>query len=219
MPLLRASCRHQPSPNTVPLLTTTTHRTSLSRMVSRIRPWQLGGSRGDLRRHTAIVACGSGVNASRWLSGKARHRPMYLVRIPWLDTYFLHTFVFLSAFFFFGHDDLGRGLCYALAFGIYMSPYLKDLVCSPRPYAPPVVRLTVENHHLEYGSPSTHSTNPTPMALFLGAHVYDLHRLGGLPLDHHFRNMGRCLTYIRIFNCGRGCILECAASWIVSSGS
>ena len=40
------------------------------------------------------------------------------VRSPWLDTYFLyasmlgtHTFflVFLPIFFFFGHDDLGRG--------------------------------------------------------------------------------------------------------------
>ena len=40
------------------------------------------------------------------------------IRSPWLDTYFLqtsmlgtHTFflVFLPAFFFFGHDELGRG--------------------------------------------------------------------------------------------------------------
>ncbi|KAH9179058.1 hypothetical protein EDB89DRAFT_2063156 [Lactarius sanguifluus] len=45
-------------------------------------------------------------------------------------------------------------LCYALAFGVYVSSsYLKDLVCSPRPYAPLVVRLTVGNHHLEYGLP------------------------------------------------------------------
>ncbi|KAH9047514.1 hypothetical protein EDB83DRAFT_2677071 [Lactarius deliciosus] len=70
-------------------------------------------------------------------------------------------------------------LYYALAFGVYMSSYLKDLVCS-RPYAPPVVRLTVGNHHLEYGLPSTYSTNSTSMALFLCAHVYDLRRLGSL---------------------------------------
>ncbi|KAH9021637.1 hypothetical protein EDB84DRAFT_1274894, partial [Lactarius hengduanensis] len=108
------------------------------------------------------------------------------VRTPSLDTYFLHTsmlgthtffLVFLPAFFFFGHDDLGRRLCYDLAFGVYMSSYLRDLVCSPRPYAPPVVRLS-KNHHLEYGLPSTHSTNSTSIALFLGTHVYDLHRLG-----------------------------------------
>ncbi|KAH9025939.1 hypothetical protein EDB85DRAFT_2292021 [Lactarius pseudohatsudake] len=67
-----------------------------------------------------------------------------------------------------------------LAFGVNMSSYLKDLVYSPRPYAPPVVRLTVGDHHLEYDLPSTHSTNSTSMALFLGAHVYDLHRTGAL---------------------------------------
>jgi hypothetical protein len=28
-------------------------------------------------------------------------------------------------------------LCYALTFGMYLSSFLKDMVCSPRPYAPP----------------------------------------------------------------------------------
>ncbi|KAH9005603.1 hypothetical protein EDB86DRAFT_2879445 [Lactarius hatsudake] len=60
-----------------------------------------------------------------------------------------------------------------------MSSYLKDLVCSPRPYAP-VVQLAVGDHHLEYGLRSTHSTNSASMALVLGAHVYDFHRLDSL---------------------------------------
>ncbi|KAH9055414.1 hypothetical protein EDB87DRAFT_1641220 [Lactarius vividus] len=111
------------------------------------------------------------------------------IRTPWLDTYILHTsmlgthtffLAFLPTFFLFGPDDLGRRLCYVLAFGVYMSSYLKDLVCSPRPYAPPVVRLAVGNHHVEYGLPSTHSRKSTSMALFLGAHVYDLHCLSSL---------------------------------------
>jgi len=111
------------------------------------------------------------------------------LRSPWLDTYFLqtsllgtHTFflVFLPAFSFFGYNELGRGLCYALAFGVYSSSFLKDLVCSPRPYAPPVTRLTIGSHHLEYGLPSTHATNSMSMALFLGAHVHDLHHAGSL---------------------------------------
>jgi hypothetical protein len=33
-------------------------------------------------------------------------------------------------------------LCNALGFGVYISSVLKDMVCSPRPYAPPVVRLS-----------------------------------------------------------------------------
>ena len=41
-------------------------------------------------------------------------------------------------------------------------------------------RLAVGNHHLEYGLPSTHSTNCMSMALFLGAHVHDLHRAGSI---------------------------------------
>ncbi|KAH9055416.1 hypothetical protein EDB87DRAFT_1688279 [Lactarius vividus] len=141
-------------------------------------------------------------------------------RVP--DTYFLHTSmlgthtfpVFLPAFFFSGHDDLG--LC---AFGVYMSSRLKDLVCSPQPYAlvdvyhlewndttgsfptrfEQVVQLTVGNHDLEYGLPSTHPTNSTSMALFLGTHVYDLRLL----LNYRFRNMGRGLVYICFFNHGQ----------------
>jgi dihydrosphingosine 1-phosphate phosphatase len=38
----------------------------------------------------------------------------------------------------------------------------------------------IGNHHLEYGFPSTHSTQCMSMALFLGAHVHDLHRGGFL---------------------------------------
>ena len=77
-----------------------------------------------------------------------------------------HTFflVFLPVFFFFGYDELGREyalfpftneiiiigqplyrLCYALAFGVYLSSFLKDMVCSPRPFAPPVTRLSKSN--------------------------------------------------------------------------
>ncbi|KAA1478163.1 hypothetical protein DENSPDRAFT_845349 [Dentipellis sp. KUC8613] len=104
-------------------------------------------------------------------------------RTPWLDAYFVqtsmlgtHTFFmcFLPIFFFFGGDSMGRGLCYCLAFGVYSSSFVKDLVCSPRPYAPPVTRLTIGSHHLEYGFPSTHSTNSMSMALFFLAEAYSL---------------------------------------------
>ncbi|KAH9164559.1 hypothetical protein EDB89DRAFT_409135 [Lactarius sanguifluus] len=132
-----------------------------------IRPWRLGAcQRRSTQAHCHRGVRPSSVNASRWLSGKARSSPS----VPGTDPMTGHVL--------FAHVD--ARLCYALAFGVYMSSYLEDLVCSPRPYAPPVVRLTVGNHHLEYGLPSTHSTNSTSMALFLGAHVHDLHRLGSL---------------------------------------
>ncbi|KAF9458927.1 hypothetical protein BDZ94DRAFT_1200301 [Collybia nuda] len=109
------------------------------------------------------------------------------IRTPWLDAYFVytsslgtHTFFMtvLPAFFFFGHAEMGRGLLIVLALGVYCSSFVKDLICSPRPFAPPVTRLTIGSHHLEYGFPSTHSTNSVSIALFFFGHV---HRLASTP--------------------------------------
>ncbi|KAG6827645.1 hypothetical protein H0H92_011011 [Tricholoma furcatifolium] len=103
------------------------------------------------------------------------------IRTPWLDAYFVytsslgtHTFFMtvLPAFFFFGHNEMGRGLLLVLALGVYFSSFIKDLICSPRPFAPPVTRLTIGTHHLEYGFPSTHSTNSVSIALFFFGHVH-----------------------------------------------
>jgi len=97
------------------------------------------------------------------------------VRTGFLDNYFVytstlgtHTFftIFLPSLFFFGFDQAGRWLIIVLGSGVYLSSFLKDLFCSPRPFAPPVTRLTMGNHHLEYGFPSTHSTNSVSIALY-----------------------------------------------------
>ncbi|VDB87849.1 unnamed protein product [Peniophora sp. CBMAI 1063] len=105
------------------------------------------------------------------------------LRNVWLDRYFLttsmlgtHTFfmLFLPSLFYFGHDTTGRGLTYVSALGVYATSFFKDFACSPRPYAPPVTRLTIGSHHLEYGFPSSHTANSTSMALFLLARVYPL---------------------------------------------
>jgi len=52
--------------------------------------------------------------------------------------------------------------------GGYATSVLKDAFSVPRPYSPPVVRLSVGSHALEYGFPSTHSSNACSMALFAG---------------------------------------------------
>ncbi|KAH9916229.1 PAP2-domain-containing protein, partial [Amylocystis lapponica] len=97
------------------------------------------------------------------------------VRHPILDAYFVytsslgtHTFfmITLPALIFFGYQDVARGLIMVLALGVYASSFVKDLFCSPRPFAPPVTRLTMGSHHLEYGFPSTHSTNSVSIALY-----------------------------------------------------
>ncbi|KAK1219246.1 Long-chain base-1-phosphate phosphatase [Marasmius sp. AFHP31] len=105
------------------------------------------------------------------------------LRSPFLDSYFVytsslgtHTFfmVMLPIMFFFGYPEMGLGLISVLVLGVYFSSFLKDLFCAPRPYSPPVTRLTIGTHHLEYGFPSSHSTNSVSMALFFFTHVYML---------------------------------------------
>ncbi|KAJ8688727.1 Long-chain base-1-phosphate phosphatase [Pleurotus ostreatus] len=105
------------------------------------------------------------------------------IRTPWLDAYFVytsslgtHTFfmIMLPMMFFFGYEELGTELVTVLAAGVYFSSFIKDLICSPRPFAPPVTRLTIGTHHLEYGFPSTHSTNSVSMALFFYALVHQI---------------------------------------------
>lgn len=112
------------------------------------------------------------------------------VRRPFLDAYFVytsslgtHTFFMtvLPIFFFFGYPDIGRGLLFVLAWGVYASSFVKDLICAPRPYAPPVTRLTIGSHHLEYGFPSTHSTNSMSIALYIFSIVYSLYTTPTVP--------------------------------------
>ncbi|KAI0824912.1 PAP2-domain-containing protein [Trametes gibbosa] len=111
------------------------------------------------------------------------------VRTPFLDAYFVytsslgtHTFfmIMLPMFHFFGAAEFGRGLLLMLAVGVYITSFMKDLFCCPRPFAPPVTRLTLGSHHLEYGFPSTHSTNSVSIALFYYSLVQRLYTPTGL---------------------------------------
>ncbi|KAK7046938.1 sphingosine-1-phosphate phosphatase [Favolaschia claudopus] len=105
------------------------------------------------------------------------------IRTPFLDSYFVyssalgtHTFfmTFLPMLFFFGYPELGRGLIVVLCLGIWFTSVVKDLFCAPRPFAPPVTRLTMGTHHLEYGMPSTHSANAVSLALLFWAYIHEL---------------------------------------------
>ncbi|WVF65651.1 hypothetical protein IAT40_000382 [Kwoniella sp. CBS 6097] len=100
----------------------------------------------------------------------------------WTAIFGTHTFfmTFLPIFFFFGDPLKGRGLLYVVGLGIYVSSFAKDLVCTPRPYSPPVVRLSMSTHHHEYGFPSSHSTNSVSIALFYGQHLFELRDRVGL---------------------------------------
>ncbi|KAL1969659.1 hypothetical protein VTN77DRAFT_8212 [Rasamsonia byssochlamydoides] len=98
------------------------------------------------------------------------------IRTPTLDSYFAftanlgtHTFftIFLPILFWCGHTSLGRGMVHVLASGVFFSGFLKDLLCLPRPLSPPLQRITMSGSAaLEYGFPSTHSTNAVSVAVY-----------------------------------------------------
>ncbi|KXT11989.1 hypothetical protein AC579_4633 [Pseudocercospora musae] len=103
------------------------------------------------------------------------------LRSPFLDSYFAltanlgtHTF-FMTALpicFWCAYPELGVALVHMLAAGVYLSGYVKDLVCLPRPLSPPLQRITMSGSAaMEYGFPSTHTTNAISVA------VYCLHNL------------------------------------------
>ncbi|KAH8823214.1 sphingosine-1-phosphate phosphatase [Flagelloscypha sp. PMI_526] len=160
------------------------------------------------------------------------------IRTPLLDKYFVytsmlgtHTFfmVILPAFFFFGYATAGRGLLIILALGVYFSSVLKDLICSPRPFAPPVTRLTIGTHHLEYGFPSSHSTNCVSIALMLWSEFYRLSHTEDPSLSMEVYNgfcvvlivyavsvvFGRLYTAMHSFiDCIAGVILGASIWWV-----
>jgi dihydrosphingosine 1-phosphate phosphatase len=102
-------------------------------------------------------------------------------RSPLMDTYFAltanlgtHTFftVFIPVCIWGRHPDFGLALSHVMTLGVYLSGALKDLVCLPRPLSPPLQRITMSGSAaLEYGFPSTHTTNAVSIA---GLLLYEL---------------------------------------------
>ena len=58
-------------------------------------------------------------------------------------------------------------MVHILASGVFFSGFVKDLLCLPRPLSPPLTRITMSGSAaLEYGFPSTHSTNAVSVAVY-----------------------------------------------------
>lgn len=70
--------------------------------------------------------------------------------------------------------------------GVFWSGFIKDLVCIPRPLSPPLTRITMsKSAALEYGFPSTHSTNAVSVAAYC---LYSVHA-GQTNLDGHLHTL------------------------------
>lgn len=98
-------------------------------------------------------------------------------RSPALDTWFsitanlgTHTFfmLFLPILYWCGYTNLARPMIHTLGAGVLLTGVLKDMWCLPRPLSPPLRRITMsKSAALEYGFPSTHSTNAASTAVYI----------------------------------------------------
>ncbi len=94
----------------------------------------------------------------------------------------------------FGMNDIGRGLYRLLAWGVILSGIVKDLVCLPRPLSPPLQRITMSGSAaLEYGFPSTHTTNAASVAVWA---LYQLHT--NVTLSPTMRFVLQILAYVYV---------------------
>lgn len=74
---------------------------------------------------------------------------------------------------FMGHFHLVHDMVYLLGYSIYVSGYLKDYWCLPRPRSPPLHRITFSAYTtMEYGAPSSHAANATVVTLLLLSHIW-----------------------------------------------
>ncbi|KAK7187618.1 hypothetical protein DPSP01_003700 [Paraphaeosphaeria sporulosa] len=98
------------------------------------------------------------------------------LRSPALDSYFAvtanlgtHTFymIFLPILYWCGYTNIGRAMVHMLAAGIFFTGFIKDMLCLPRPLSPPLARITMSGSAaLEYGFPSSHSSNAVSVAFY-----------------------------------------------------
>lgn len=153
----------------------------------------------------------------QWLIPVVRWETPYLARIQnacrsqFLDSYFAftanlgtHTFfmMFLPICFWCGYPDFGIALVHMLALGVYLSGALKDLVCLPRPLSPPLQRITMSGSAaLEYGFPSTHTTNAVSVAVF-GLHLLYESQHEWSPSSYSLLRLG-CYCYATSITLGR----------------
>lgn len=65
------------------------------------------------------------------------------------------------------HADCQARMVHVLASGVFLSGFIKDMWCLPRPLSPPLNRISMSHSAaLEYGFPSTHSTNAVSVAVY-----------------------------------------------------
>jgi hypothetical protein len=110
--------------------------------------------------------------------------------------------IFLPVLFWCGYHEFGRALVNLLAAGVIVSGIIKDILCLPRPMSPPLHRITMSGSAaLEYGFPSTHSTNAVSVALYA---IHVLNSDFGNNMSPESRQIWTWAFYIYAFSIGFG---------------
>ncbi|KAG0206140.1 hypothetical protein BGX28_002360 [Mortierella sp. GBA30] len=157
------------------------------------------------------------------------HSMQVKVRHPILDVYFTmtafsgnHTFfmIALPVLFWFGFSEIARGFTLIAAMGVYWAGFFKDYLCLPRPLSPPIVRLSrSKSTCLEYGFPSSHSTNAVSVALFLYCHLLTTDPASWSPYTRELSILGLIIyavsiVYGRLY-CGMHSITDCIGGSLI----
>ena len=88
-------------------------------------------------------------------------------------------------------------MVHILAAGVFFSGVIKDLLCLPRPLSPPLQRITMSGSAaLEYGFPSTHSTNAVSVTFY----VVFLLKYGDCPISDTTNILLQVASYAYAFS-------------------
>lgn len=126
-----------------------------------------------IRKYLTQFTDEQSIYLSRWQNNySTKFRDLYFLYTALLGS---HTFyvLFLPMPVWFGYFETTRDLVYILGYSIYLSGFLKDYWCLPRPQSPPVERVSLSPYTTEeYGAPSSHSANATAVSLYILVHLY-----------------------------------------------
>ena len=104
-------------------------------------------------------------------------RPLLDIYFSWTASLASHTFyaTALPITAWLGCTTFTRDLCFILGAGVYLSGFVKDYLCFPRPLSPPLYRITMSSYTTqEYGLPSSHSANATSVTLLCMFALFDV---------------------------------------------
>lgn len=134
---------------------------------------RMSPGRFSLRQTFARFTDNQSPALARW---QARHRSAFNdVFFSYSALLGSHTFYVLCLPLpcYMGGLEFTRDNVYIIGYSIYISGWLKDYLCLPRPRSPPVHRITLSEYTAkEYGAPSSHTANAIGVCLLILVDVF-----------------------------------------------